>query len=201
MECGLTLYNKTLKDKDSIIRHIVTHYCISVRKGELDQLISGLDSIGLSQLLCFNATALRPLFKMRTSKLTFSLLQDLIAPHFSVPASNRCEEEDQAFPFWVTFLSKFDECDKVVLDTGAEEISLTLEDILVFLTGSSKIPIMEFDPKPAMEFTENSVFPMASTCFNTLILPLGITDYDRFKCNMGFRITNNPGFFDCDICA
>jgi hypothetical protein len=188
------LFNKTLEDKNSIIRCIVTHFCISVRKGELDQLISGLDSMGISQLLRFNANAFRHLFKMKKSKLTSSLIQDLIAPQFSVAASNRREKEDQAFFFWVTFLSEFDESDNVLLETGTEEMSLTLEDILVFLTGSSEIPIMGFDPKPAMEFTENSVFPMASTCSNTLILPLGISDYDRFKYNMGFGIINSPGF-------
>ena len=40
VKCSLMLYNETPKDKDSILRHIVTHYCILVRKGVLDQLIS-----------------------------------------------------------------------------------------------------------------------------------------------------------------
>ena len=78
--------------------------------------------------------------------------------------------------------------------TSNEAFSLTLEDILIFLTGSNAIPAMGLNPKPVIEFTEVSISPMSSTCSNTLMLPLGIADSAHFKYNMGFGIINSPGF-------
>lgn len=118
------------------------------------------------------------------------VLQDLLEPCFSPNGSN---SREAAFN-WVTFLSEFDNKDRLIIDEDeGGHFSLALQDILIFVTGSSEIPPAGFQPDPSIEFTSERVFPIASTCSNVLILPLGLS-YDAFRYKMAFGIVNSPGF-------
>ena len=61
----------------------------------------------------------------------------------------------------------------VTENEGTAKISL--EDILIFATGASKIPPMGFDEQPSVAFNpkrEAGGLPSASTCAKRLYLPL-----------------------------
>uniref|UniRef100_A0A3Q3FKZ8 HECT domain-containing protein n=1 Tax=Labrus bergylta TaxID=56723 RepID=A0A3Q3FKZ8_9LABR len=73
------------------------------------------------------------------------------------------------------------------------ERGVSLEDILVFFTGCDSIPALGFSPKPSLEFSNHSRFPVANTCENILRIPFHAV-YTAFKHDMDFAIRNSPGF-------
>lgn len=50
--------------------------------------------------------------------------------------------------------------------------AVSLEDVLMFATGLAALPPAGIAPPQSIEFLTDSPFPMASTCANTLKLPL-----------------------------
>ncbi|MBN3292744.1 G2E3 ligase, partial [Polypterus senegalus] len=84
---------------------------------------------------------------------------------------------------------KFLRCDSNISSTDP-----TLEDIVMFATGLKMIPPLGFEPRPTIKFLhDNSPFPTANTCSNTLCLPLH-SSYDSFTFHISFEILNYPGF-------
>lgn len=83
--------------------------------------------------------------------------------------------------------------------------SVTLEQLLVFVTGADCIPPLGFDPQPMVEFLHDAIpsidgkthyvskYPVTSTCSNTIMLPLSET-YDIFKFHLEDAIIMSPGF-------
>lgn len=71
--------------------------------------------------------------------------------------------------------------------------NVSLEDILVFLTGCDSVPALGFSPTPSLEFITYSRFPQANTCENILRIPVH-AEYTAFKSDMDFAIRNSPGF-------
>lgn len=58
------------------------------------------------------------------------------------------------------------------LITDAEDPhDLTLEEILIFFTGSSRAPPLGFNPTPSIIFNSDKLYPNAATCALALILP------------------------------
>ena len=51
-------------------------------------------------------------------------------------------------------------------------VGVTLEDILVFATGSAAIPVSGFDHQPELHFDHSACIPTAATCGSTLVLPM-----------------------------
>ena len=80
---------------------------------------------------------------------------------------------------------------------------ITLNQILVFSTGTDCIPAIGFEPLPTVGFQHDkrmgyqrdfvSKFPIASTCSNTLYLPV-LANYNEFKHFMEEGILQSPGF-------
>ena len=58
--------------------------------------------------------------------------------------------------------------------------TLQHKDILVFATGSDKIPPCGFHPAPSLLFYDGSL-PLASTCSNELTIPTTHTSYYEFS--------------------
>ena len=72
---------------------------------------------------------------------------------------------------------------------------LTLEEILSFVTGADKVPPSGFQPSPSITFNQDNVYPKASTCALTLILPTKYhSDYVAFKNKLTFGFKNHGGF-------
>ena len=130
---------------------------------------------------------------------TAAFMEDLFKPTFSPQQSNRRFSEEEAAFFWITFLGEIEEAGGILdlqhantVESG-DAMQISFEDILIFATGSAAVPPMGFSPMPSLEFSDDIGFPSASTCSNTLTLPLHL-QYDTFKHNLVYGILNSPGF-------
>ena len=72
--------------------------------------------------------------------------------------------------------------------------NVLLQDILVFFTGSSNIPPPGFGTPPLLHFDHEAIYPSASTCATTLVLPTRYDSYDKFKNTMVQSLLCNGGF-------
>jgi hypothetical protein len=72
---------------------------------------------------------------------------------------------------------------------------VTLSDILIFATGSRRIPPMGFSPQPTICFWED-VRPKSNTCGMVLFLPTAqvVTNFEKFQEMMDDGIVNSPFF-------
>ena len=73
------------------------------------------------------------------------------------------------------------------------ESQASLSHVLIFSTGANSPPPLGFNNKPTIEFIDGEL-PKANTCAPTLYLPLGISEFERFKTQMDFAILNSPCF-------
>lgn len=75
-------------------------------------------------------------------------------------------------------------------------VQCTVEDVLVFTSGSSRIPPTGFEKKVSIKFIHDKGRPLAtsSTCDLALSLPACHEDYDIFKSFMILSFKNNDGF-------
>ena len=79
------------------------------------------------------------------------------------------------------------------------EICISLENILIFITGVDHIPPMGLEGIPEIRFTgtihsKEMRLPSASTCGPTLYLPLCLSDVDTFAEKMDTAIIGAQGF-------
>ena len=115
--------------------------------------------------------------------------------------------EEQAYVHfstsWMTVKVCYDSfyMDGVILITttllhAGGEIDCTLEEDLVFFTGSSTIPPLGFKKQPKIVFLEDHsrVLPTASTCSLELRLPTCHVGYYDFKTNVKKAFQNHGGF-------
>lgn len=117
--------------------------------------------------------------------LTADLLTDLILPEYAIPGSNRRANQEAVYYNWCKFLEDAeDACD----------FPLTLGEILVFITGSSRVPPMGFSPTPKITFTSEHCLPHSSTCTNRLTIPEYLENYDKFKDTFILSIQGCQGF-------
>lgn len=72
--------------------------------------------------------------------------------------------------------------------------SVTLGQILIFLTGADEPPPCGFIATPQLCFCDMERLPEASTCSLTLTLSRSYKDYALFKEKMDFAISNGYGF-------
>ena len=79
----------------------------------------------------------------------------------------------------------------VIFPGGDAQASLT--DVLAFVTGAERPPILGFDTIPTIVFHQET-FPTANTCAIILRLPTTHDEYEEFKSKMDFAILNSPCF-------
>ena len=72
--------------------------------------------------------------------------------------------------------------------------SVSLGQILMFLTGSDEPPPCGFVGSPMIYFTDSDRLPQASTCAFTLTLSKLHTEYSLFKEKKDLAITSGCGF-------
>ena len=95
-----------LSDRDAFASAVAKHYTILKCRAELDQLLQGLETLGVLPLIRSNPCMMRPLFTGtgQEQKLTAELLFDLFSPQFSSVGSNRREQEEKIVMFWDNYL-------------------------------------------------------------------------------------------------
>uniref|UniRef100_A0A3B1JE00 HECT domain-containing protein n=1 Tax=Astyanax mexicanus TaxID=7994 RepID=A0A3B1JE00_ASTMX len=74
-----------------------------------------------------------------------------------------------------------------------EKSGLSLQDVLMFGTGLKEVPPAAIKPQPQLTFEWSSRFPLASTCANTLKIPI-LPSYEDFQEAMDYGIQNSLGF-------
>ena len=73
---------------------------------------------------------------------------------------------------------------------------MSLESILQFFSGASKLPATGFDETPKITFTSENVLPYTSTYALKVTFPrsLGLLSYDDFESKMDLCIRGSFGF-------
>ena len=94
-------------------------------------------------------------------------------------------KEEAVVYFWFEYIS---EC--------AEGGDVSVKEILMFLTGSSKIPATGFDGTPKIYFCNEDHLPSVSTCdlSITFLRSMGLLPYQDFKVKMSEYILGSYGF-------
>lgn len=82
----------------------------------------------------------------------------------------------------------------LIYSSIAKPNDLSLGDVLVFFSGSDKIPPLGFDLPPSLSFDEDAMFPTSSTCALSLVLPSRYREYEIFKEKVDYGFKNNGGF-------
>ena len=77
---------------------------------------------------------------------------------------------------------------------GGGECDVTLQDILVFFTGSDTIPPLGFPVTASLNFNDQNPYPTASTCSISITLPTKYSAYPEFKEKFLFAMTCHGGF-------
>ena len=70
-----------------------------------------------------------------------------------------------------------------------------MEDILVFFSGASRLPPLGFQKSPTLNFSEENLYPTASTCSLILNIPTRYgSDYESFKGALHIDFKFHGGF-------
>lgn len=102
-----------------------------------------------------------------------------------------------SFEFFLSYLfTEFENTDETELEEYEISRLCSLEEILIFCTGSNNVPVFGFDHPIYIEFLheDSSVFPKANTCGLHLHLPVTHDNYDTFKNQMSYGIRNGLVF-------
>ena len=77
-----------------------------------------------------------------------------------------------------------------------EDIGCTMKHVMIFFSGSDRIPPMGFDRHPTLHFIHDDErkLPTSSTCDLQMRIPTCHPDYDEFKKYMVLGLIGNDGF-------
>ncbi|XP_011487938.2 G2/M phase-specific E3 ubiquitin-protein ligase isoform X2 [Oryzias latipes] len=180
---GCLRHISKIEEKKDIVSDYLRWYIIDRNSSVLDRFKDGLSALHFLDALQQHPTLLCPVLCHTEKQLTGLELERLFKPDFSPSGSNRRLLEGQTVGYWADYL----------LDCEEGQSPVTLEDVLMFATGLTSLPPSGLDPLPRLQFLDNSMYPMANTCLNTIKLPL-LESYTLFKSQMDFGIQNSPGF-------
>ena len=78
----------------------------------------------------------------------------------------------------------------------ADGKTITLSNILEFLSGSSRLPAAGFSKAPSIHFCDDDHLPKASTCDVSITFSrnMGLLQYEQFQEKMDFYILGSHGF-------
>ena len=130
MQCGINVVKAAIEDIPRMKDAVINNYCIFSCKTELDEIVCGLDSLEVGNLLRKKPRAFLPLFLNETKPLTPGMLQDIITLDFSIMGSNARETEEEGTMNWVTFLSEFEADGKI--DVFEDDVN-TLSSFMITL--------------------------------------------------------------------
>ncbi|KAK2856687.1 hypothetical protein Q5P01_005422 [Channa striata] len=169
----------TLKNKQETALDLANWYVLQRTRAPFERFRDGLKSLGVLEALQRHPQQLMCLFVKAEKLLTATDVENLFPILHSERGSNSFHQECRTRAFWQDYLQ----------DAEFEK-DVSLEEILVFVTGCDSIPAMGFSPKPTIEFIAYSRFPVANTCENILRIPVHAV-YATFKSDMDFAIRNS----------
>lgn len=110
-------------------------------------------------------------------------LLDLFTVHYSLRGTNRRALEEVAVGHWWDWIIEVEDGDAAVEVDGGDTIKITLQNVLVFASGVSAIPVFGLKENPKITFLHENIngnrriFTEANTCTITLNLPIGFCHY------------------------
>ncbi|XP_072572652.1 G2/M phase-specific E3 ubiquitin-protein ligase-like isoform X2 [Paramormyrops kingsleyae] len=164
---GCPGFLNTMEQRHALVQEAARAYVEGRTQKALEQLVDGLKPLGVAEAIVKHPGTLKPLFVGGPKRLEMQDLLDLFSICFSDPGSNRRRLENRAMMFWKDWLIEVDEGTRPV----------TLEQILIFASGTDSIPPLGFSHRPNIEFLHcndgnQKLFPEANTCQVILRLPL-----------------------------
>lgn len=178
-EFGFSKNRVFIKDKLLLLQAASRHFLVSCCMEEIMSFKEGLAHCNvLSNLQMFRDEAVNVFIKQ---KLAVKDFEEIFKPTFSEEGSNRRVKEEQTYCFWLNFLK---ECQRGKLvrkffnlrdfEEGIEteiEKRLSLQDVLQFLTGAQRKPLVSLKGK--IVFNHESVERVVSrTCELELTIPV-----------------------------
>uniref|UniRef100_A0A8C2PV97 HECT domain-containing protein n=1 Tax=Cyprinus carpio TaxID=7962 RepID=A0A8C2PV97_CYPCA len=157
-----------LRNCKQVAEELAKWYVVQRTRAAYDSFAEGLKALGVLSALREHPKQMTALFIKKDLPLTAEFMEELFKITLSEPGSNRYNVECR-----------------------------TVEDILVFTTGTNYVPALGFNPEPSIYFLEDNqdcTLPLASTCENIIRLPTFPKTYESFCEKMGFGIRNSPGF-------
>lgn len=91
-------------DRDRLVQSFSMHYSILMVKAELDQMLDGMKTLGVLDLMRSNPKTMRPLFVPGGPVLTTDSMFDLFRGVFSPKGSNQREIEESIIVMWSNYL-------------------------------------------------------------------------------------------------
>lgn len=186
-DCGFTA-PVSFGNRLQLISAVWRHFAVYGIHAELMQMRDGMMStLNFRQLLESHPRAIRKLLAAEDAvPLTSDHLLDIFLPLYSEAGKNTRRAEEQLMQYFCTLLEGME----------SKQYSITLSQLLSFVTGASAVPAAGFSPRPNIEFVDrNPCLPHSSTCSNTLYIPLHLaTDYSTFADRMILVVGDCCGF-------
>ncbi|XP_016106878.1 G2/M phase-specific E3 ubiquitin-protein ligase-like [Sinocyclocheilus grahami] len=176
-------YPQSVEGKDNIVKDFIQWYIIYRNQYSVQRFRDGLSTLDVIHALEQHPSVFRPYMCYSVDRLTPESLEGVFKALLSEAGSTRRQEETRILGYWRDYL----------LDFSEQETGVSLQDILMFATGLDSLPPSTIVPQPRLSFERTSKFPIASTCANTIKLPMS-KSYEEFKNAMDFGIQNSPGF-------
>lgn len=157
---------------------------------EFSQFMEGMDTIGnFGFIVKENQSVFDAILSSKHDKLTLGAFSSLHELDRSEKGSNNRSREDSTIYCFELFLKDLEE---------GEADGLTLEDLLVFITGADSVPPLGFQQLISVQFYDftGNVHrgPWSSTCALTLHLPRGVEDPQEFNKLMKESLLECHGF-------
>ncbi|KAJ8381338.1 hypothetical protein SKAU_G00021160 [Synaphobranchus kaupii] len=185
---GALCHVSSLDERDELVNSASGFYIEGRVQAGLQQFLAGLETLGLLKALRKHPLLMKTLFVGQEKPLEASELTALFEPMLSSEGSNKRRDENRSIAFWRDWL----------LDVEDGNSTVSLEQILIFASGASRIPPLGFPFDPTLEFLHTSegtqkIFPEANTCLVVVRLPIHPT-YEKFKHMMESGIVQSPTF-------
>eukprot|EP00731_Ephydatia_muelleri_P016024 Em0009g448a len=183
-----------LTDKSHILRILCIHQTILSSKGQIDQMMEGLNEHGLLSLMKKYPECARVMLSNATEVLTAAAMIDLFQVEYSSCGSNNRQKEEASIIMFYDYLQDIED-GKVFLSTEPTKVQMALEKVLQFTTGSRSIPPLGFDSSPTINFCHDPAvtLPTSNTCSMSITLPTAIINVDTFSSRMTYGIGNSLG--------
>lgn len=175
---GIFITEVNLEEKDDIFQTIALQCVILQCKPELDQLIEGLQSLGVHDQIISHAKLFEECFVQGSNADPSG---DDILNSFCINYSSHGQKEEEcAYKFFSDYVKQCDR-DK-------------LRNLLCFYTAEESIPPLGYSSTPSLSFDHHATYPCASTCLCALTLPTCHTNYDSFAFHMEQALVCHGGF-------
>ncbi|CAM5122354.1 unnamed protein product [Eretmochelys imbricata] len=163
----------TLCDKDMLVNDLLIYHVIKRVHSPFESFRQGLKTLGVLEKIQMHPDVFSSILCHKPERLSARILGDLFTIH-CLSGVNKVKGVD----FWMGYLQ----------DVEGGESAATLEDILVFATGTSSIPPIGFEPDPSVKFLHIK-YPVGNRQLNCIEVPITKT-YEQFKNKMDFAISS-----------